>query len=483
MLILVFLFGAAARLYDLNDAPLDFHPTRQLHSMLIARGMYYQNLDDAPEWKRKFAVAQWKGEGELEPPIMERLSVLGYQLVGYEDLRIPRILSIFFWTIGGIGLFLLLRDIVGGKGAVIGVAYYMLLPYMIIASRSFQPEPLMTAAVIWSWWGVNRWVKQPTWKNTLLAGLLSGLALFIKLPAIFFIAPVILGAVFLNRKIKAVATNPQIWTMALLTILPTFLFYMGDLFSGFLKHQSQLRFFPNLWLDPVTYLRWKISIDKTLKTELFLAGLFGALLIKDKKRRIMFSGVFIGYFLYGLYFSYHIMTHDYYQVPMTPAVAIGLAAAASVLIEHIRGRKLVSYILLAGILSFWIVFNFYSAIDELKDTDYTEVPSLYESLSEKVGNYSVISMTPDYGYRMIYWGWKSTRHWLSEGDFYLRELAGMEVDQLEAFMDTIDDAELFLVTDFSEFDQQSDVKEILTDNYPIFDQGDKYIIYDLSADQ
>jgi hypothetical protein len=177
------------------------------------------------------------------------------------------------------------------------------------------------------------------------------------------------------------------------------------------------------------------------------------------------------------------MTHDYYQVPMTPAVAIGLAAAASVLIEHIRGRKLVSYILLAGILSFWIVFNFYSAIDELKDTDYTEVPSLYESLSEKVGNYSVISMTPDYGYRMIYWGWKSTRHWLSEGDFYLRELAGMEVDQLEAFMDTIDDAELFLVTDFSEFDQQSDVKEILTDNYPIFDQGDKYIIYDLSADQ
>ena len=51
--LLAFLLGLAVRLYDLTDPPLDFHPTRQLHSALIARGMYYQNLDDIPDWQRE----------------------------------------------------------------------------------------------------------------------------------------------------------------------------------------------------------------------------------------------------------------------------------------------------------------------------------------------------------------------------------------------------------------------------------------------
>jgi hypothetical protein len=62
--------GIAVRIYDLQDAPLDFHPTRQLHSALMARGMYYSinpNLD-IPDWQRQTAIQQWKLEGLVEPP-------------------------------------------------------------------------------------------------------------------------------------------------------------------------------------------------------------------------------------------------------------------------------------------------------------------------------------------------------------------------------------------------------------------------------
>jgi hypothetical protein len=110
-----------------------------------------------------WAVHQWKSEGQIEPPIMERLSAWGYRLAGTDDLRIPRFLAIFFWTAGGIGLFLLLRDVVGAKGGVIGLAYYMVLPFPLYASRSFQPEPLMTAAIIFSWWAIVRWAQKKTW--------------------------------------------------------------------------------------------------------------------------------------------------------------------------------------------------------------------------------------------------------------------------------------------------------------------------------
>ena len=56
--ILVFLFGLGAliRFYDLTDAPLDFHPTRQLHSALIARGMAALASDLYPAQQAEIAI-------------------------------------------------------------------------------------------------------------------------------------------------------------------------------------------------------------------------------------------------------------------------------------------------------------------------------------------------------------------------------------------------------------------------------------------
>lgn len=480
MLFLVFFFGLTGRFYDLNDAPLDFHPTRQLHSMLIARGMFYENFTEAPDWKREMAVGQWQAEGQIEPPIMERLSALGYQLVGKDDLRIPRLLAISFWTVGGVGLFLLSSNLTSAKGAILGLAYYMVLPYALYASRSFQPEPLMTAGIIWSWWGAVRWVQQKTWKNAILAGLTSGFAIFIKSPAIFFIAPALIGAVLVDQKLKQVLHNPRVWVMGLLTILPTLVYTLDGLYlSSFLGSQTSFRFFPDLLKDPFHYLRWEEYIDKTLGIEFLLMGLVGTVLITKKPFRVMFFSVFTGYFLYGLVFSYHIISHDYYQIPLIPAIALGLSAATSVLIGKVKKRETLPLILLGGILFFWMSINFWDARMALKHSDYQDQPELYATLGEKLADYSVISITPDYGYRIAYWGWKPTTNWLSTGDFIMRELAGQDLDQKSLFEEAIANGELFLVTDFSEFDRQPLVKEILTENYPVFEQGEGYIIYDL----
>jgi hypothetical protein len=87
----IVILALVIRFYDLDDLPLDFHSTRQMHSALMARGMYYQNRADIPEWQKTMAVEQWKLEGLIEPPIMERLAAFGYQLAGTDDLRIPRV--------------------------------------------------------------------------------------------------------------------------------------------------------------------------------------------------------------------------------------------------------------------------------------------------------------------------------------------------------------------------------------------------------
>jgi hypothetical protein len=480
MLILVFFFGLVGRFYDFDDPPLDFHATRQFHSMLIARGMYYEKLENAPGDQKIQAVSQWKSEGVIEPPVMERLAAWGYQLVGSDDLRIPRFLSIFFWTLGAVGLFLLSRDLVGSKGAVVGLAYFMVLPFTLYASRSFQPEPLMTAAIIWSWWGMAQWVKHRTWLNAVIAGLLTGLAIYIKLPAIFFVGTAIVGLVLSKIKITQAVKNPQLILIGVLSILPALVYHLDGFFiSGFLGSQTSFRFFPDLLTDPFHYLRWKDLINNTLGIEFFLASLLGIVLIKEKPYRIMFLSVFVGYFIYGTVFNYHIITHTYYQIPLTPVIALGLAALAGTFVDNIKGHKLFALTMLGGVVFFWMAYNFWDARMTLKHANYREEPEFYAELGSALKDYTVVSITPNYGYRLAYWGWKQSINWMSVGDLTMRELAGVEVDKEAQFQKAVGNGDLFLVTDFEEFDRQPEVKQFLMETFPIFDQDDRYLIFDL----
>lgn len=484
MLALVFFFGLVGRFYDFDDPPLDFHPTRQLHSMLIARGMYYQGLKEAPKFEMDTAIHQWKGEGQIEPPVMERLTAWGYRIVGSDDLRVPRFLSIFFWTIGGVGLFFLSRDLVGAKGAVMGLAYYMVLPFPLFASRSFQPESLMTAAIIFSWWAIVKWHKKKTWINTIAAGLLAGFAIYIKSPAIFFIVPAFVAIIFTEQKLKYILTDPQVYVMAALAGLPALIYHIeGTYISGFLQNQTSFRFFPELLKDPFHYLKWKDYIHSTMRIEFFLIGLAGTLTIKEKPFRAMALSIYLGYFIYGMVFSYHIVTHNYYQIPLTPIIALGLAACAALLIENLPDPKTFGLVVITGLTVFWMAFNFWDARMTLKHSVYRDEPALYESLAGKIKNFSVISITPDYGYRLSYWGWITTSNWMSVGDFVMRELAGMDLDKKAIFIEALAGRELFVITDFSEFERQPDVKEFLFENFPIYEEGEGFLIFDLRNNQ
>ena len=82
VLLLIFSFGIAIRLYDLTDLPLDFHSTRQLLSLLKARGMYYETRTDVAPEERAFAIQQWELRASVEPEFFERIVAWTYQFTG-----------------------------------------------------------------------------------------------------------------------------------------------------------------------------------------------------------------------------------------------------------------------------------------------------------------------------------------------------------------------------------------------------------------
>ena len=76
----------------------------------------------------------------------------------------------------------------GRGGGIIAVLFYLFLPYAVIASRAFMPDPLMVMAILAGLWAANRWIKQPTLVRALTAGLLCVAAIYIKVTAVFIVA-------------------------------------------------------------------------------------------------------------------------------------------------------------------------------------------------------------------------------------------------------------------------------------------------------
>jgi 4-amino-4-deoxy-L-arabinose transferase-like glycosyltransferase len=483
VILVLFTAGLAIRLYDLTDAPLDFHPHRQIHSAIIARGFFAKMDPYLPDFERDRAKAQGNSEIWIEPPILESLTAITYYLVGDDILWAARVYSILFWLAGGGALFLLARKLAGTDGAVFGLFYYLLLPYGVIASRSFQPDPLMVSLMIFAALAVFRWSEAPTWKATLAAGLLAGTAIVVKQVVVFMVFGAIIGVILAEMGFFQALRSLKVWVLGGLTLLPVVIFNIYGVFiSGFLAGQYNMRFFPSLFTDPVFYIQWLGMIRQTVSLPALLAGLAGILLISGRRGRGLMLGLFAGYAVFGFVFAYHISTHDYYHLPLIPVVALGLASIGGAILRRVRelqpGRLaawfLLGILLLGGFSMLW------DARSTLKKADYRKEPAVWQKLAQDMSynQRAIIGIFNDYAARLLYWGQITPAVWPSAGDLRMRELSGNEGDEGD-FGSAIEGKQFFVVTDFAEFDRQADVKAFLLENYPLFSQGDGYLIFDL----
>ncbi|MCC6146325.1 MAG: glycosyltransferase family 39 protein [Anaerolineaceae bacterium] len=478
--VLLFILGLAVRLYDLTDLPLDFHPTRQLHSALMARGMYYQDLESAPDWRREMAVRQWKMEGVIEPPVMEWLAASAYRLAGEELLWLPRLFSIFFWMIGGVGLFLWAGKIGVLPGAVAALAFYLILPYGVIASRSFQPDPLMTALTVWALWAVSRWSAHPAWKNALLAGALGGIAILIKSVAVFFVAPAFAAAVLVTLGFKKSVRSIQIWAIAFLAILPYAFYHIyGVYLAGFLQSQFSQRFFPAMWIDPTFYLQWSRKIDQVVGLHWFILGILGSFLYRNRHTRASLLSLWAGYFVYGLALPHHISTHDYYHLPLIPLVALGLAGGVPVMWQQLQGAAWVRAILVLSLFIFGIGYYAWDARTTLKRSDYRLEAAYWQEIGTFLGRSSnVAALTQDYGARLSYWGWTEAMNWPWLGDLNFQGEPATAEEIAARFEEQAAGRDYFLMTAPEELERQPILKDLLAAYPVVFREGDA-VIYDL----
>jgi hypothetical protein len=482
---LVLIFGAALaiRLFDLTDLPLDFHPTRQLVSFIKARGLYYQTKPDGVSAEElKAAVRFAKLKADIEPTVFENLVAFTYRFTG-EQVWVARFYSSLFWLIGGIFLFLLARAFVSFDGALVSTAYYLMFPYAIIGSRSFQPDPLMIMLLLAFWWMFSRWIHYPLWQYAALAGILGGFAIFIKFSAAFFVIGGALGLVLPRYTLRDLLRNAQIWMIAGLGALPAALFLAYGIFvRGDLASQFSGRFVPALMFNPFNYLQWEVKMSMAVGGIFVMLGLLSLFLVQDRYFRSFLYGLWGSYILFGLFFNYHIATHDYYHLPFIPIVGLTLAPLGDWFFARLTeatvqrwARIAVYVILIFGLFSVaWDVRN------RMKAVNYRPEAAMWAEIAEQFDDKArLVALTQDYGSRLEYWGWLGSVNWPHTGDAGFASLRGGTISFDELFDRYTSKMSYFLVTDFEEFGRQPQLKEHLFNFYTVSSEGDGYLIFDL----
>ena len=475
-LILLILLGLTLRLIDLNDPPLDFHATRQLRNYLVARNIYYQLLPDADSKLRELASSFERTVGHYEPPVIESLVAVTYLAVGRENFAIPRIWESLFWVLAGIALFDLARRTISPWAGLTALAYYLVLPFAVQASRSFQPDPLMTSAFVAGIYSLYRWSEERNWKGAIWAGILLGFATLVKIVIAFFTGAAAVVLVLFTLR-KDFWKSRQVWVMVLLLIVPSLTYYV------FLNSGRSSEYFVN-W--SVALFKLISSSDFYSKWLAFLGSLFGltvlfmslaGALISSPRLCWLLMGLWIGYLAYGLTLPLQMYTHSYYHIQLVPVVALGLASVLDSLYKTAATQSVARRVVFLALVVAVIGFHSWVARSVLVAQDYRHEPEVWKKIGDAIPeDAKVISLTQDYGYRLMLFAWRRVNLWPL--DTHLTEIRNQGRDPASRFEEIVAGDDYFLVTAFRQLDKQPDLKKIL-DQYPIAAEGDGFVLYDL----
>lgn len=475
LLIIFLALGGLLRLIDITDPPLDFQPSRQLRNSLVAREIYYSILPSATAEQKQASKTFADSVGKYEPPIIESLVAVTYLFTGGENIASARVWETLFWLAAGIALFDLMRRAVSPWAAFAGLAYYLILPFSVQSSRSFQPDPLMTAAFVIGIYFLYRWSEEHLWKWAILAGVFLGFATLVKIVIAFFAGAAAIALVLFTLK-KDFWRSKQVWAMAMMMIIPALIFYI-------LLNQSRSTEYFFAWtvtlIELITstdfYSSWLAFIGSLFGLTVIFLSLAGTLLAPARLRWLLVS-LWVGYVLYGLTLPFQMYTHSYYHIQLIPIVALGLASALNPLLESAAGQSGVGRAGFTLLVIAVIGYQSWVARSVLISEDFRHEPAFWQGVGEAIpAQDDVIGLTQDYGFRLMLWGWRKVSLWpLSTG---LSETRGGEQDAGD-FSALTEGKEYFLVTAFGQLEKQPTLKKTL-EQYPIAAEGDGYVLYDL----
>jgi 4-amino-4-deoxy-L-arabinose transferase-like glycosyltransferase len=472
---------------------MEFARVRQYHGALLARGFY--------EWLRGGHFKTIPPDGIIEPPLLELVASLAYLIVGGEHLWIPRLLSALFWTVGGVFLYLIAKRIVSPNAAVFSVFFYLFVPYSVFASRAFMPDPLMIMLLLVSIFTILRYHEQPTIRRLIIAAIASSLAIFVK-PGIcvFQVFGAFVSLALYREGVRRSLISPHLLVFTVLSILPTGLYYMyGTVLAGFLQNQASRKVVPQLLLEASFWEGWLGMISIVVGYVALVGAFFGMLALRRGLPRALMIGLWSGYFLFGLIFTFHIQNHTYYSLQLIPVVALSLGPLADLVMKSLNrtvtpnGLGQVGLPSYAGLLVLALSISVLGlsvieqrqtisqiAQQERKAPVHTRYVATFKEIGEVVNHsHRTVILFGTNQYALMYHGRLLGETWptVRRGDQEKQEISAQRLFHRLRYSKKFSPEYFITSREWLLLDEE--LRRFLTDRFPIAAQGDNYIVFDL----
>jgi hypothetical protein len=170
-------------------------------------------------------------------------------------------------------------------------------------------------------------------------------------------------------------------------------------------------------------------------------------------------------------------THSYYHIQLIPIIALGLAAALNPLIESVAGQGTLGRAGFIAVIVAVIGFQSWVSRSILAEESFRHEPAFWQQVGGAIpADAKVIGLTQDYGFRLMYYGWRKVILWPYSTE--LAEVRNGNLDFSDRFGELTLGKDYFLVTAFGQLDKQPSLKKLL-DAYPVAVDGEGYVLYDL----
>jgi len=426
-------------------------------------------------------------EGILEPPFLEWLTAILYRLAGGEKLWIPRLLSIMFWVLGGVPLHLIAKRLASDTAALCTLAFYLFLPYGVSASRSFQPDPLMVMMLLTSMFAIlQHHLQRSRWMVIVAAGS-SAVAILIKPVCLFVIFAAFTSLAISRRGTRRTLTNRDTWLFFTLSVLPAIGYYGYGMLESIrlgnnLPGQASKTFLPHLLLQPLFWHGWLVQIESVIGRASLLLSLLGLWMYPRRSSKALLLGLWAGYAALGLTFTFHISTHDYYQMQLIPIVALSIGPLGAMLFHRLGNVANRWYVKAA--ISAVLMLALLLIIRDAKwrlDTNPLEDVNVAAEVGEVVRHSTrTIILDGSWGLPLRYLGELAGTTWpLATYKTFTRERQSTSLPERLRDMISQRAAEYFVV-ELSQLDLQPDLKELLFKEFLVTNHNGKYIIFKLN---
>ena len=349
--ILIFLLGFGVRLYKITSPIADWHSWRQADTSSVTRNfvkygvdMLYPRYDDFSDVSGK-GLFNTNGYRFVEFPLFNLFHYFLVSTFYFLNINLEtwgRLTSVLAAMTSSVLIYLLLRRKVSKTAGLLGMAFFLFLPYNIFFTRLVLPENLMVTLTLATLLLFDM--------NKLMFGTIVGsLAIMVKPIAVFFFLPIAF----------------RHWRRILIMLVPFGLWRIWEA-------RFPMGIPANLWLLNGNGIRFKGAFFQWIFGERIGHLILGSWGIYPMLEGFINLNKYwlpwvLGAIMYLFVFATGNVHHDYYQIPIIPIISILLALGVA------RANTIYKKILMLVCVLFMFAFSWYEVRGRYQINHYSIV--------------------------------------------------------------------------------------------------------------